>query len=84
MAARLDDLAYRKNEPVLNPDPARYGFDHSPEKFRRDLIELMELITQASPSRKVRFAFVGLKDLVPNGFYYGGHRCERHSQADCR
>ncbi len=59
MAASLDDLTYRKNDPVLNPDPARYGLDHSPEKFRNDLLKLMDLITQASPEGKVRFVFVG-------------------------
>jgi putative heme-binding domain-containing protein len=59
MAASLDDLTYRKNDPVLNPDPVRYGFDHSPAKFRSDLITLMDLITKASPSGQVRFAFVG-------------------------
>jgi len=59
MAASLDDLTYRKNDPVLNPDPARYGLDHSPEKFRKDLLALMELIKQASPEGKVRFVFVG-------------------------
>ncbi|MCE9518101.1 MAG: hypothetical protein K8R87_00800, partial [Verrucomicrobia bacterium] len=59
MAASLDELTYRKNDPVLNPDPARYGLDHSSEKFRRDLLKLMELITQASPDGKVRFVFLG-------------------------
>jgi len=59
MAASLDDLTYRKNDPVLNPDPARYGVDHSPEKFRRELLTLMDLIRQASPGGKVRFVFVG-------------------------
>lgn len=59
MAASLDDLTYRKNDPVLNPDPARYGLDHSPAKFRRDLLALMDLITQASLGGQVRFVFVG-------------------------
>jgi putative heme-binding domain-containing protein len=59
MAASLDDLTYRKNDPVLNPDPARYGLDHSPAKFRRELLALMDLVTQASPSGQVRFVFVG-------------------------
>lgn len=59
MAASLDDLTYRENDPVLNPDPARYGLDHSPEKFRKELLALMELIKQASPGGKVRFVFVG-------------------------
>lgn len=59
MAASLDDLTYRKNDPVLNPDPVRYGFDHSPVKFRSDLLALMDLIAKASPDGKVRFAFVG-------------------------
>ncbi len=59
MAASLDDLTYRKNDPVLNPDPARYGLDHSPEKFRKDLLALIDLIKKASPEGKVRFVFVG-------------------------
>ncbi len=59
MAASLDELTYRKNDPVLNPDPARYGTDHSPAKFRRDLLALMDLITAASPNGQVRFVFVG-------------------------
>jgi putative heme-binding domain-containing protein len=59
MAASLDELTYRKNDPVLNPDPARYGTDHSPAKFRRELLQLMDLITAASPGGKVRFVFVG-------------------------
>lgn len=59
MAASLDDLTYRKNDPVLNPDPVRYGLDHSPAKFRRELLALMDLITQASPEGKVRFVFLG-------------------------
>jgi hypothetical protein len=59
MAASLDDLTYRKNDPVLNPDPVRYGVEHSPAKFRTELLALMDLITAASPEGKVRFVFVG-------------------------
>ena len=59
MAASLDDLTYRKNDPVLNPDPVRYGSDHSPAKFRSDLLALMDLIVKANPEGKVRFVFVG-------------------------
>ena len=59
MAASLNELTYRKNDPVLNPDPARYGLDHSPAKFRREMLQLMDLITAASPGGKVRFVFVG-------------------------
>ena len=59
MAASLDELTYRKNDPVLNPDPARYGTDHSPAKFRAEMLALMDLITAASPGGKVRFVFVG-------------------------
>ncbi len=59
MAASLDSLTYSKNDPTLNPDPARYGNDHSPEKFKNDLVQLMELITQSSPNGKVRFVFLG-------------------------
>ena len=59
MAASLEDLTYRQNDPVLNPDPARYGLDHSPAKFRRELLALMDLIKEASPGGSVRFVFVG-------------------------
>ena len=59
MAASLDDLTYRKNDPVLNPDPVRYGLEHSPAKFRAELLALMDLIVKASPDGKVRFVFVG-------------------------
>ena len=59
MAASLDELTYRKNDPVLNPDPARYGTDHTPAKFRRELLQLMDLIAAASPKGDVRFVFVG-------------------------
>ena len=59
MAASLDDLTYRKNDPTLNPDPVRYGFDHSPAKFRSDLLALMDLIVKASPDGNVRFVFLG-------------------------
>lgn len=59
MAASLDDLTYRKNDPVLNPDPVRYGLEHSPSKFRRELLALMDLIKAASPDGKVRFVFLG-------------------------
>ena len=59
MAASLDDLTYRKNDPVQNPDPVRYGLEHSPAKFRAELLALMDLIVKASPDGKVRFVFVG-------------------------
>lgn len=59
MAASLENLTYGKNDPALNPDTARYGIDHSPGKFKRDLTQLMDLITQSSPGGKVRFVFLG-------------------------
>ena len=59
MAASLENITYRKNDPSLNPDPARYGLDHSPEKFRKDLLALMDLIKQAAPEGKIRFVFMG-------------------------
>jgi len=58
MAASLEAMTYAHNDPALNPDPARYGSDHSPEKFKRDLLQLMELITKASPGGKVRFVLL--------------------------
>lgn len=59
MAASLEEMTYRKNDPALNPDPARYGTDHSPAKLKRDLLQLTELIRAASPNGKVRFVFLG-------------------------
>jgi len=59
MAASLDSLTYRKNDPGLNPDPARYGTDHSAAKFKQDLVALLDLIQKASPNGQVRFVFLG-------------------------
>ena len=59
MAASLEDLTYRRDDPTLNPDPARYGLDHGPEKFRRDLKELLGHIRAAAPGGQVRFVFLG-------------------------
>lgn len=59
MAASLEDLTYRHDDPSLNPDPARYGLDHGPEKFRRDLKELLTHIRAAAPGGNARFVFLG-------------------------
>ena len=59
MAASLEELTYRKNDPALNPDPARYGTEHTPARLKREVAQLMELITQNSPGGKVRFVILG-------------------------
>ena len=59
MAASLEEMTYLKNEPGLNPDPARYGTDHSPAKLKRELKELTRLIKAAAPGGQVRFVFLG-------------------------
>lgn len=59
MAASLEELTYRKNDPVLNPDAARYGTEHTPAKLKREVAQLMDLIKEASPDGKVRFVILG-------------------------
>ncbi len=59
MAASLEELTYRKNDPALNPDPARYGTEHTPARLKRDVAQLMDLITKHSPGGKVRFVILG-------------------------
>ena len=59
MAASLEELTYRKNDPALNPDPARYGTEHTPARLKREVAQLMELIKEASPAGKVRFVILG-------------------------
>ena len=59
MAASLEDLTYRHDDSSLNPDPARYGIDHGPEKFRRDLKELLTHIRAAAPGGNIRLIFLG-------------------------
>ncbi|MDB6172373.1 MAG: hypothetical protein JWL59_1684 [Chthoniobacteraceae bacterium] len=58
MAAALEELTYRSNDPTLNPDPVRYGTEHSAAKFKRDLGRLMELIATSSPEKQVRFVLL--------------------------
>jgi putative heme-binding domain-containing protein len=59
MAASLEELTYRKNDPALNPDPARYGTEHTPARLKREVAQLMDLITKHSAGGKVRFVIVG-------------------------
>jgi putative heme-binding domain-containing protein len=59
MAASLEELTYRKNDPALNPDPARYGTEHTPARLKREVAQLMDLIKEASPAGKVRFVILG-------------------------
>ena len=59
MAASLEELTYRKNDPALNPDPARYGTDHTPARLKREVAQLMDLITKHSAGGKVRFVILG-------------------------
>ncbi len=59
MAASLEELTYRKNDPTLNPDPARYGTEHTPARLKREISQLMDLITKHSAGGKVRFVILG-------------------------
>lgn len=59
MAASLEELTYQQNDPALNPDPARYGTEHTPARLKREVAQLMDLITQHSPGGKVRFVILG-------------------------
>ena len=59
MAASLEELTYRKNDPALNPDPARYGTEHTPARLKREVSQLMELITKHGAGGKVRFVILG-------------------------
>ena len=59
MAASLEELTYRKNDPALNPDPARYGTEHTPARLKREVAQLMDLITKHSAGGKVRFVILG-------------------------
>ena len=59
MAASLEEMTYRRNDPALNPDPARYGTEHSPAKLKRELQQLVQLIRSSAPGGKVRFVFLG-------------------------
>lgn len=59
MAASLEELTYRQNDPALNPDPARYGTEHTPAKLKREVAQLMDLITKHSAGGKVRFVLLG-------------------------
>jgi lysophospholipase L1-like esterase len=59
MAASLEELTYRKNDPALNPDPARYGTEHTPARLKREVAKLMELITKHAAGGKVRFVILG-------------------------
>ena len=59
MAASLEEMTYLKNDPALNPDPARYGTEHTPARLKREVAQLMELIAQHSPGGKVRFVLLG-------------------------
>ena len=59
MAASLEELTYRQNDPALNPDPARYGTEHTPARLKREVAKLMELITKHAAGGKVRFVILG-------------------------
>jgi hypothetical protein len=59
MAASLEELTYRQNDPALNPDPARYGTEHTPARLKREVAQLMDLITKHSTGGKVRFVILG-------------------------
>ncbi len=69
MAASLEEITYRRNDPGLNPDPTRYGTEHTAARFKTELAQLMDLITEASPEKKVRFILLSPlahEDLRPS------------------
>jgi putative heme-binding domain-containing protein len=50
MAASLQELTDRRNDPTMNPDPARYGSEPmSAERFKKELGQLMDAINDAAP-----------------------------------
>jgi putative heme-binding domain-containing protein len=55
MASSLEELTYRNGDTALGLDTARYGDDHTAAQFKKQLATLMDLITEASPGKKVRF-----------------------------
>lgn len=59
MAASLEELTYRRNDPALNPDPARYGTEHTPARLKREVAQLMELIKKHAAGGNVRFVILG-------------------------
>src|SRR6201995_3055365 len=49
MAASLQELTYRRNDPTMNPDPARYGAEPmSAERFKAEMGQLMDAIKEVS------------------------------------
>src|SRR5882757_342314 len=49
MAASLQELTDRRNDPTMNPDPARYGAEPmSAERFKKELGQLMDAIKEIS------------------------------------
>lgn len=49
MAASLQEMTDRSNDPTLNPDPARYGTEPmSAARFKRELGQLMDAIVEIS------------------------------------
>jgi putative heme-binding domain-containing protein len=49
MAASLQEITDRSNDPTLNPDPVRYGVEPmSAPRFKKELAQLMDAITEIS------------------------------------
>jgi len=49
MAASLQELTDRRNDPTMNPDPARYGAEPmSAERFKAEMGQLMDAIKEVS------------------------------------
>lgn len=55
MAASLEQMTYASGDPNLNADPARYGSNFSPAKFKADLAALMDAISASNDGKPVRF-----------------------------
>ncbi len=59
MAASLQELTDRRNDPTLNPDPARYGAEPmSAERFKKELGQLMDAIIETKVDEVVARAAV--------------------------
>jgi putative heme-binding domain-containing protein len=49
MAASLQEMTDRRNDPTMNPDPARYGAEPmSAERFKKELGQLMDAINESA------------------------------------
>lgn len=57
MAASLQESSDRRNDPTMNPDPARYGAEPmTADRFKKELGQLLDAITEVSG--QVRFVLL--------------------------